>query len=56
MPFNKIAELGMEIGKAQLVLEAKDREIEMLREQIKELKSMYEQQTGRVPMEPPPSQ
>jgi len=39
MPFNKIAELGMELGKAQLILNSRDEHIKHLEGQVEDLQN-----------------
>ena len=48
MPFNKIAELGAEIGKAQLILEQKDAHIKHLQEELEKRDVTIKDLHGRM--------
>ena len=48
MPFSKIAELGAEIGKAQLIMESKDNHIEHLTEENEKLRERVQQMAGEL--------
>ena len=48
MPFNKIAELGMEMGKAQLILESKDQQIKQLQEENEKVRENNRQLLQRL--------
>jgi uncharacterized protein involved in exopolysaccharide biosynthesis len=57
MPFNKIAELGVEIGKAQLILESKDNQIKALQEENQTLNTAVQELRARITKmnTPPPN-
>ena len=48
MPFNKIAELGMELGKGQVFINQLQGQIQQLQEEIEKLKQVNAQQAGTI--------